>query len=98
VTRAFVPAVWRVQWRRGWGWTLTRYGGAGVVALGSAVISYSHLRFVLLAWSYGHPGADVGPLVLDDFMVVSGFALPAMSSHRESAGRSPVTAMRLGSR
>jgi hypothetical protein len=34
---------------------------------------------VLIAWDYGPLGAAVGPLVLDGLMIVSGFALLAMS-------------------
>lgn len=64
---------------------LARFGGAGTVAVGSAVISYGHLRDVLLAWQYGPLAAAVGPLVLDGLMVVCGFALLAMS--RTSAGK-----------
>lgn len=56
-----------------------RFGGAGTVALGSAVISYGHLRSVLVAWHYSGLAAAVGPLVLDGLMVVCGFALLANS-------------------
>ncbi|BAW08741.1 terminase gpP N-terminus-related DNA-binding protein [Nocardia seriolae] len=69
----------RVAWRRGPGWSLARFGGAGTVAVGSAVISYSHVRDVLLAWGYGHPAAEVGPLTLDGLMVVCGFALLSLT-------------------
>lgn len=74
-----VEVLSRVRWKPGILWGLTRYGGAGTVAIGSGVISYGHLREVLLAWGYGSPGSDVGPLVLDGLMVVSGFALLAMA-------------------
>ncbi|MFI1920529.1 DUF2637 domain-containing protein [Nocardia sp. NPDC020380] len=79
----------RVGWRRGPGWSLARFGGAGTVAIGSAVISYSHVRDVLLAWGYGHPAAEVGPLTLDGLMVVCGFALLSLTPQRatESAHR-----------
>ncbi|HEX3778155.1 MAG TPA: hypothetical protein VHX38_00675 [Pseudonocardiaceae bacterium] len=80
-----VEVLSRVHWHKGWAWFLARYLGAGTVALGSAVISYGHLRDVLTAWGYGHPGADVGPLVLDGLMVIAGFALLAI-------GRPPVPA------
>lgn len=79
-----VEVLSRVSWRSGPMWALARYGGAGTVAIGSGVISYGHLREVLLAWGYGHPGAEVGPLVLDGLMVVCGFALLSMS--RRPAG------------
>jgi hypothetical protein len=78
-----VEVLSRVRWAPGFWWALARYGGAGTVAVGSAVISYGHLREVLIAWDYGPVGAAVGPLVLDGLMVVSGFALLAMSRARE---------------
>ena len=80
-----VEVLSRVQWQTGFWWSLARYGGAGTVAFGSAVISYGHLRDVLLAWGYGTLAAHVGPLVLDGLMVISGFALLAMSMHKKGA-------------
>jgi hypothetical protein len=71
-------ACWFV-WPSGLGWGLARYGGAGTVALGSATISYGHVRDVLTAWHYNTLAAAVGPLVLDGLMVVCGFALLANS-------------------
>ena len=58
-------------------WATARF--AGTVALGSAAISYGHLRSVLLAWQYNTLAATVGPLVLDGLMIVSGFALLAIT-------------------
>ena len=82
-----VEVLSRVRWAPGFWWALARYGGAGTVAVGSAVISYGHLHEVLIAWDYGPLGAAVGPLVLDGLMVVSGFALLAMSRrHAETTG------------
>jgi hypothetical protein len=75
-----VEVLSRVKWQPGVWWSLARYGGAGTVALGAAVISYGHLRDVLTAWGYGPLAAHVGPLVLDGLMVIAGFALLAMSS------------------
>jgi hypothetical protein len=75
-----VEVLSRVPWPRGWQWALARFAGTGAVALGSAVISYGHLHDVLLAWRYPTLAAAVGPLVLDGLMVISGFALLAMSS------------------
>jgi hypothetical protein len=74
-----VEVLSRVPWAPGFWWALARYGGAGTVAVGSAVISYGHLHELLIAWDYGPLGAAVGPLVLDGLMVVSGFALLTMS-------------------
>ncbi|WP_329070367.1 hypothetical protein [Amycolatopsis sp. NBC_01480] len=69
----------RVRWPHTWHWNLARYGGAGTVTLGSALISYMHLHGLLLAWGYDTLGAAVGPLVLDGLMTISGFALLANS-------------------
>lgn len=74
-----VEVLSRVQWRQGFLWSVARYGGAGTVALGSAVISYGHIRAVLASWGYTDLGAGVGPLVVDGLMTVSGFALLAMA-------------------
>jgi hypothetical protein len=79
-----VEVLSRVRWAPGFWWALARYGGAGTVAVGSAVISYGHLHEVLLAWNYGQLGAAVGPLVLDGLMVVSGFALLAITHHHRN--------------
>jgi hypothetical protein len=70
----------------GTGWALARFGGAGTVALGSAVISYGHLRAVLVAWNYSPLAAAVGPLVLDGLMLVCGFAL-LTNGHTSPGGR-----------
>lgn len=75
-----VEVLSRARWRRGRLWRLARYGGAGTVAFGSAIISYGHVRDVLLAWGYGPMGASVGPLTLDGLMVVSGFALLSITT------------------
>lgn len=74
-----VEVLSRVRWPRARLWTLARFGGTGAVALGSATISYGHLRDVLIAWQYHPLAAAVGPLVLDGLMVISGFALLAIS-------------------
>ncbi|MEV0292587.1 DUF2637 domain-containing protein [Nocardia sp. NPDC050710] len=75
----------RARWRRGRWWAVARFGGAGAVAAGSAIISYSHLRDVLLTWGYSPIAAGVGPLTLDGLMVVSGFALLSMTLDNETS-------------
>jgi uncharacterized protein DUF2637 len=82
-----VEVLSRVRWPRGLQWALARFAGTGAVALGSAIISYGHLRDVLLAWQYDPLAAAVGPLVLDGLMVISGFALLAISSTRSGRAR-----------
>lgn len=75
-----VEVLSRTAWRTGRAWLIVRFAGVAVVALGSGVISYGHIHDVLSSWGYGPLGAGVGPLVIDGLMVVSGFALLAMSS------------------
>ncbi|WP_236789638.1 hypothetical protein [Amycolatopsis sp. GM8] len=79
-----VEALARIQWPSGVGWVIARYGGVGAVALFSAVISYGHIRSILVSWGYSPLGAAVGPLAIDGLMVVTGFALLA----HERAARS----------
>jgi Protein of unknown function (DUF2637) len=78
-----VEVLSRAAWRQGTLFGLARYVGAVVVALGSAVISYGHLKGVLLHWGYNDLQAAVGPLVLDGLMLLSGFAMLSMSSHQQ---------------
>jgi hypothetical protein len=74
-----LEALSRVPWPGGFWWLLARYGGVGIVALGSAAISYGHVHDVLISWGYGAGSAATGPLVIDGLMVISGFALLAIS-------------------
>jgi hypothetical protein len=74
-----VEVLSRTPWPGGKAWGVVRIGGVGVVAAGSAVISYGHIHAVLKSWGYDNLGAGVGPLVIDGLMVISGFALLAMS-------------------
>ena len=80
-----VEALTRVTWPSGVLWAIARYGGVGLVAAGSAFISYFHIYDVLLAWNYGEMGAAIGPFVVDGLMVVSGVALLAISKTRKAA-------------
>lgn len=81
-----VEALSRIRWPNGALWNLARFGGAGTVALGSAVISYSHIAAVLTSWGYSTVGAHVGPLVIDGLMTISGFALLATAGGRAGDG------------
>lgn len=83
-----VEVMSRVRWAPGWQWTAARFGGVGVVGLGSAIISYGHIRDVLLEWHYGEFSAHIGPLVVDGLMVISGFALLSISQASRAGGRS----------
>jgi hypothetical protein len=74
-----VEVLSRIKWPTGKGWGFARYGGVGLVAAGSAVISYQHIRDVLVSWGYPMLSAGVGPLVVDGLMIASGFAMLAMA-------------------
>lgn len=65
----------RTAQRRNWFAYVIRYGGMTVVALFSAVISYQHIRAVLLDWNYPKLSANVGPFVIDGLMVLAGYAM-----------------------
>lgn len=80
-----VEVLSRVQWPNTWGWSATRYGGAALVAGVAAIVSYLHLRGLLLA--YGEDGltALIGPLSVDGLMIVAGFALLAGSHSKDAA-------------
>ncbi len=77
-----VEVLSRIPWPDGRLWKLARYGGVGFVALGSAIISYQHIRDVLVSWGYPVLSASVGPLVIDGLMTASGFALLAIAGGR----------------
>jgi hypothetical protein len=72
-----VEVLARVQWPHTLGWSATRYGGAALVASVAAIVSYLHLRGLLLAYGEDPLTAMIGPLSVDGLMVVSGFALLA---------------------
>ena len=88
IAAAFVPlalllaveCMSRPRWRRtGAWWGLARYGGTGLVALVAAVMSYRHMRSLLLTYGEDQLNAAIGPLAVDGLMVVAGFALLAMN-------------------
>jgi hypothetical protein len=87
-----VEVLSRVRMPSDWYWKLAKIGGSVAVAGGSAVISYGHINDVLTTWNYSGIGAGVGPLVIDGLMVISGFALLALSR------RAPIPADQAGTR
>jgi len=80
-----VEVLARVSWPSGWAWTLARFGGAGLVALVAAVVSYLHLSGLLAAYGEDRLTTWIGPLAVDGLMVVCGFALLAIG-RLKSAG------------
>ncbi|MEQ7124866.1 DUF2637 domain-containing protein [Actinopolymorpha sp. B11F2] len=88
IAAAFVPlalllaveCMSRPRWHRtGTWWGLARYGGTGLVALVAAVMSYRHMRSLLISYGEDTLNAAIGPLAVDGLMVVAGFALLAMN-------------------
>ena len=78
-----VEVMCRPIWQRpGWQWQLARYGGTGLVALVTAVMSYGHMHGLLLSYDESPLNAAIGPLAVDGLMVISGFAILAMSHKR----------------
>ena len=76
----------RPIWQRpGWQWQLARYGGTGLVALVTAVMSYGHMHGLLLSYDESPLNAAIGPLAVDGLMVISGFAILAMSHKRNQS-------------
>lgn len=84
-----VEVLSRIDWPTTWVSRLVRYVGVGAVALFSAVISYQHIRDVLISWSYPDLSAGVGPLVIDGLMIVSGFAMVVGSTVAVLPGPEP---------
>lgn len=91
---AFVPValiiaveiMCRPIWQRpGWQWQTARYGGTGLVALVTAVMSYGHMNGLLLSYDETPLNAAIGPLAVDGLMIISGFAILAMSHKRDQS-------------
>lgn len=70
-----VEILTRVEWPDEGRWLLARWGGLLPVALVAAIISYGHLRGLLLHWGEGEIGAALGPLAPDGLMVIASSAL-----------------------
>lgn len=74
--------------RLGWSDTIfakiVRYGVMSAVAVFAAVISYQHIREVLLSWRYNELSANVGPLVIDGLMILAGYAMVMGSKNGEA--------------
>jgi len=73
-----VEVLSRVAWPATWSWSAARYGGAGVVAVVAAVVSYGHMHGLLRSYGEDALTAAIGPLAIDGLMVVSSMALLAI--------------------
>lgn len=93
VALMLVIEIWsRVPWPTGTRWVVGRWIGSGLVASVAAVVSYRHMRGLLIA--YGEPKltATIMPLAVDGLMVVASIALMALSHAKRSAPTAQVTA------
>lgn len=80
----------RVAWPAGKAWNLARFGGAGMVALVSAIVSYRHMSGLLGAYGEDWLTAAIGPLAVDGLMVVASMALLAIGrTHTDEPGVPP---------
>lgn len=86
-----VEVLARVPWPSGRNWGAARFGGAGVVALVAAVVSYLHPHGLLVAYGEDVVTAPLGPLAADGLMVVCGFALLAISRVSAATWQRPAT-------
>jgi hypothetical protein len=79
----------RVPWRPGWRWSLGRWGGTGLVAVVTAVVSYRHQTGLLIGYGEDAVSAAILPLSVDGLMLVAAAALLAVGRYAESADPDP---------
>lgn len=72
----------RVRWQPEKRWTIARFTGLIVVSIVAAILSYLHLRSLLLFWQYGEFQATIGPLAVDGLMLIAASALLSISHER----------------
>lgn len=69
----------RVRWQPEKRWTVARFTGLIVVSIVAAILSYLHLRSLLMFWQYGAFQATIGPLAVDGLMLIAASALLSIS-------------------
>jgi hypothetical protein len=79
----------RLQWRPGWRWMLGRWGGTGLVAVVTAVVSYRHQVGLLAGYGEDPISAAILPLSVDGLMLTSAAALLALSGRPEPVTEPP---------
>lgn len=72
----------RVRWQPEKRWTVARFTGLVVVSIVAAILSYLHLRSLLIVWQYGAFQATIGPLAVDGLMLIAASALLSISKER----------------
>jgi hypothetical protein len=72
----------RIPWPDGWWWTFLRYCGLVPVALVAAIVSYQHMRGLLIYYGENGWTPTIGPLAVDGLMILATGALIATSPGR----------------
>ncbi len=80
----------RVRWQPERRWTVARFTGLVVVSIVAAILSYLHLRSLLIFWQYGTFQGTIGPLAVDGLMLIAASALLSISKERPQAVDNPV--------
>lgn len=69
----------RVRWQPEKRWMVARFTGLIVVSVVAAILSYLHLRSLLIFWQYGWFQGSIGPLAVDGLMLIAASALLSIS-------------------
>lgn len=72
----------RVRWQPEKRWIIARFTGLIVVSVVAAILSYLHLRSLLIFWEYGWFQGTIGPLAVDGLMLIAASALLSISKER----------------
>jgi hypothetical protein len=75
----------RIRWQPEKRWTVARFTGLIVVSIVAAILSYLHLRSLLIVWQYGAFQATIGPLAVDGLMLIAASALLSISKEHPQA-------------
>ena len=80
----------RVKWQPEKRWIVARIAGLFAVAIVAAVLSYWHLRGLMIYWGEEAWTATIGPLAVDGLMLVAATALLSISKEVPQAVDKPV--------
>lgn len=86
-----VEILTRVRWQPERRWTVARFFGLLLVSIVAAVLSYLHLRSLMLFWGEHPFQATIGPAAVDGLMLIAATALLSISKERPEAA--PVLAI-----
>jgi hypothetical protein len=84
-----IEIIVRVRWQPEKRWTVARFIGLLVVSIVAAILSYLHLRSLLMFWEYGWFQGSIGPLAVDGLMLIAASALLSISKERPAAEPAP---------